>query len=221
MQTTPNEICARFSALYTASVADILDRKGFRNQILPHHIQALEEPTSAICALAFTGEGKAHNNDSEIHDEQLRIEMLEHIFPNSFSVWKTNGDVTAAHWGEIMGTAAAQRGCKGVILDGGTRDVSYLKKIGFPVFCAFKNPASSIGRWAIINYMQPIVIGQTLINAYDYVMADCDGVVIIPQNIALEVLLEAEQVCAKEELMRNALIEGKSIREVYSEYGEF
>ncbi|MCF7933732.1 MAG: RraA family protein [Spirochaetia bacterium] len=214
------ELCDRYSRLYSASVGDILDRRGFRNQILPHDIQAQVRPDSAICGLAFTGEGEPHN-DSELSDQDIRITMLESIFPNSISIWKTNGDTAAAHWGEIMGTAAQQKGCKGVILDGGTRDVAYLNEIEFPVFCRFRNPASSIGRWSITRYMRPIVIGNTNIFPYDVIIADIDGVVVVPQDIAYEVLQEAERVCSKEEKMRLSLMQGTSISSVYAQYGDF
>jgi len=149
----------------------------------------------------------------------MRLAMLEEITPYCISVWATNDGFSAAHWGEIMSTAARQRGCTGAVVDGGVRDTSFILDMNFPVFCRFKCSASSIGRWSIRKFQVPILIGQTQINPGDFIMGDIDGVVVIPQEIAYDVLSEAEEVSIQERKMRTELSKGMRITEAYKKYG--
>jgi regulator of RNase E activity RraA len=120
-----------------------------------------------------------------------------------------------------MSTAARQRGCTGAVLDGGVRDTSFILDMNFPVFCRFKCSASSIGRWSIRKFQIPIIIGETQIVPGDFIVGDIDGVVVIPQGIAYNVLSEAEEVFTREKKMRAELRKGVGITEVHKKYGSF
>lgn len=120
-----------------------------------------------------------------------------------------------------MSVTAVQKGCRGVILEGGTGDLQLIKEISFPIYCRFTSPASSIGRWSIRAYQVPIKIGDTGINPGDFIIADIDGVVVVPKEIAWDVLLEAEATVRKESKMRAELRDWKSIIEVFDTYGVF
>lgn len=213
------EMCERYKKLYTGAIADILDKRGYRNQILPYYINPIRDDL-IIAGPAFTGYGEPHNDPTE-DDTPMRLAMLEEITPHSISVWATNGDFSAAHWGEIMSTAARERGCTGAVVDGGVRDTSFILDMNFPVFCRFKCSASSIGRWSIRRFQVPIKIGQTQIIPGDFIMGDIDGVVVIPQAIAYDVLTEAEEISLRERKMRAELHKGARITEVYKKYGSF
>jgi 4-hydroxy-4-methyl-2-oxoglutarate aldolase len=213
------EMCERYKKLYTGAVGDILDKRGYRDQILPYYINPIRNDM-LIAGPAFTGYGESHNDPTE-NDTRMRLAMLEEITPHSISVWATHGNFSAAHWGEIMSTAARERGCTGAVLDGGVRDTSFILEMNFPVFCRFKCSASSIGRWSIRKFQVPILIGQTQIVPDDFIIGDIDGVVVIPQAVAYEVLTEAEEISALEREMRAELRKGARITEVYKKYGSF
>jgi len=213
------EMSSRYKKIYTGVIADTLDAKGYRNQVLPWYINPVSD-YEPIAGPAFTGIGEGHDNPEE-DDARIRLDMLEQLTPGCISVWQTCGHFAAAHWGELMSVTAVQKGCKGVVLEGGTRDLQLIKEIGFPVYCRFTNPASSIGRWSIRAYQVPIKIGDTDINPGDFIIADIDGVVVVPKQIAWDILTEAEATVSKESKMRAELREGKSIIEVFDTYGVF
>jgi len=213
------EMCTRYKQLYTGAIGDVLDGRDLRNQILPHYINPMAGDYT-IAGPAFTGFGEPHE-DKEEDDSQLRIEMLSEITPGCISVWQTNGHLESAHWGEIMSIAAIQRGCAGAVLDGGVRDIKFVKELGFPVFCRFSCSASSIGRWSIRKYQIPITIGRVQINPGDFVIADIDGALIVPSTIAFDVLEEVESFVNKEGDMRKKLQEGMTVKEVYEDLGSF
>jgi regulator of RNase E activity RraA len=124
-----------------------------------------------------------------------------------------------AHWGEIMSTAARERGCTGAVIDGGVRDLGFIDEMNYPVFARFHSPASSIGRWDIKEYQVTIKIGDTVIHPGDFVFGDVDGVIIVPGAMTLEILADAEDVFERESGMRAELRRGVSVKEAYSKYG--
>ncbi len=211
------ELSDRFQKLYTGAIADILDKNGYRHQVLPHDVRPFTQ-INRVAGRAFTGQGypcaSPQNNDTE-----TRLTMLDSITPGTVSVWATGGSIDCAHWGEMMSTAARQRGCMGAVIDGGVRDIDFVNAMSYPVFARFACSASSIGRWDIREYQVTIKIGNTVIRPDDFVFGDIDGVVIVPKEIVLDVLEAAEDIYRREGAMREELRQGVSVKEAYDKYG--
>ena len=216
---TLDQIIARYKALYTGAVSDILDEMGLYNQSLPYYLTPLTMDM-VVAGPAFTGQGFPVD-DLKSDDSNTRIEMLESIKPNTVSVWQTNGHMESAHWGEIMSNAARERGCTGAVVDGGLRDAGFVLKMGFPVFYRFRVSTSSVSRWEIKEWMIPIKVGKTVVNPDDFVFGDIDGVVVVPKDLTVEVLLKTEEIVARENKMRVELSKGTTVSEVYRKYGKF
>ena len=216
---TLKDICVRYSRLYSGAIADMLDKKGCRNQVLPYYITP-HTVADRVAGFAFTGQGYPCA-DIKDNDTQARLAMLDSITPYTVSVWACGGHTEAAHWGEIMSTAARERGCLGAVVDGGVRDVPYINEMNFPVFAKFKCAASSIGRWNIREWQIPVKIGATVIYPGDFVFANPDGVVVVPKDMIMEILVEAEDVLVREGGMRRELRQGVSIKAAYDKYGAF
>ena len=211
------EIRQRYLRLYTGAIADMLDKNGYRDQILPHYLTPFTK-ANRVAGPAFTGQGypcASTKND----DTQTRLDMLDSITPGTVSVWACGGSMACAHWGEIMSTAARERGCYGAVVDGGVRDLDFINAMDYPVFAKFKSPASSIGRWDIKEYQVTIKIGDTVVHPGDFVFGDIDGVVIVPNHLTMEVLIAAESVFERESGMREELRRGVSVKDAYSKYG--
>ena len=222
MTTPPNpaetaSLAGRYRCLYTGAISDMLDKNGYRNQVLPFYITPFTK-AGQVAGPAFTGQGYPCA-DSANNDTQTRLRMLESIPPGTVSVWSCGGSMDCAHWGEIMSTAARQRGCDGAVLDGGVRDIDFVNAMNYPVFARFKCSASSVGRWDIREYQVPIKIGDVVIHPGDFVFGDVDGVVIVPQAITLEVLVAAEDVYRREGELREELRRGISVKDAYEKYG--
>jgi len=218
-QTKIKEVCERYGKLYTGAIADMLDKKGFRSQILPYFITPFTK-VDRLVGIAFTGQGYPCAATSD-NDTQMRLKMLDSITPFTISVWACGGHMGSAHWGEIMSTAARERGCLGAVLDGGVRDIDFIDAMEFPVFAQCKCAASSLGRWNIKEWQVPIKIGETVIRPGDLVFGDTDGVVIVPQELIMDILAAAEDVFKRESGMRKELREGLPIQAAYDKYGAF
>lgn len=206
----------RYRQVYTGAVADVLDKRGLRQQIVAGTIQGLTLETR-VAGPAYTCKG-APATELEPDDWDERKAFLDSIRSGTVVVVDTSGDTTAAHWGELMSTAARGRGATGVVIDGATRDVPQMLAMGFPAFCRYRSPASSILRWRISGYDHPVQIGGVLVRPGDFVLGDSDGVVIVPHEHALSVLEEVESLTTAETNMRQELLEGGTFSAVWDRY---
>jgi len=212
----------RFAAIYTAALADILDARGFPAQTLPPAIRPLERG-ARVAGPAYTVQGgPASNSDAAAYDQALRkvLSMLGDVPEGHVAVYSCDQDV-AAHLGELSVTSLKARGVAGCVLDGGCRDIGFIRDEGFPVFCRFVTPEDSTWRWELESTQEPVIIGRVRIEPGDWVVGDDDGVVVVPQTIAEDVLAEAEQKAATESEIRVAVRDGMPPLEAYERYGTF
>jgi 4-hydroxy-4-methyl-2-oxoglutarate aldolase len=214
-----DDIVQRYLKLYTGAIADMLDKHGYRRQVLPRQIKPFTT-ANRIAGPAFTGQGFPCASPTD-DDTLIRLDMLESIPAGTVSVWATGGSIDCSQWGEIMSMAARQRGSVGTVMDGGVRDLPLIEALGYPVFARFGCAASSVGRWSIREYNVPIRIGDTLIHPGDFVFGDVDGVVIVPKDLTLRILVDAEDVFSREHGMREDLRRGLPIKEAYAKHGAF
>jgi regulator of RNase E activity RraA len=212
----------RFEAIYTAALADILDTRGYHDRTLPPEIRPLERGLR-VAGPAFTVKGgPATNRRAEAYDVALRkvLGMLGEVPTGHVAIYACNQDVSA-HLGELSVTSLKARGVAGCVLDGGCRDVRFVLDEGFPVFCRYVTPEDSTWRWELEATQVPITIGNVEVEPGDWVVGDDDGVVVVPQAIAEDVLAEAEQKAATESAIRASVREGMPPLEAYERFGTF
>lgn len=185
------ELCDRYERVTTPMVNDVLREMELLYQTFPNNIIPLRDEMK-VAGIAFTIKG---SKNLSLENEMVeRAKMLEAIHENSVVVWDTSGDDESAQWGEIMTMASIRQGCRGAIVDGGVRDTNRVLEQKFPVFCKYRSSNGMLGRFRLIGYQQPIVMGKVHVYPGDVVLADIDGAIAIPREIAYEVLLRAEKV---------------------------
>jgi 4-hydroxy-4-methyl-2-oxoglutarate aldolase len=203
--------------LYTGVVSDVVDSLGYRDQAMTHEIRPVWHGASVI--------GRAHTVlSSDIYVRptdpyDMEIKAIDSVPANYVVVAATNKSTRTCLWGELLSTATRARGGRGVILDGHTRDVDRIEKMGFPVFSSGMRPVDSAGRGAIISFGDPIICGGVLVNEGDIVIADVDGIVVIPQAVEDQVITLAREKAASENEMREWLAEGRTLREAFDHFG--
>jgi 4-hydroxy-4-methyl-2-oxoglutarate aldolase len=212
----------RLAAIYTAALADILDARGLHAQTLPPTIRPLERGAHLAGPGYTVKGGPASSPDAASYDTAIRkvLGMLGDVPAGHVAVYACNHDASA-HLGELSVTSLKARGVAGCVLDGGCRDVGFIREEGFPVFCRFVTPEDSTWRWELDATQVPVTIGGVEIEPGDWVVGDDDGVVIVPQAIAEDVLAEAEEKAATESEIRDAVREGMPPLEAYQRFGTF
>jgi len=211
----------RFARVYTAAITDVLDEMGLQRQTLPPAIQPLS-PDMRLAGYAFTARGRPHRGTPRDRDETLRrfLGMLGAVPADSVLVLAAN-DTVAAHFGELSAEWFRARRVRGAVVDGGTRDAAYLSRIRFPTFARYRTPQDSVPRWRVSDWGQPLTIGGVRIALGDVVVADLDGVVIVPRRVAHEVLTRCEKLVGTENAVRKAVKRGMTPLAAYEKFGSF
>jgi 4-hydroxy-4-methyl-2-oxoglutarate aldolase len=205
----------RLAKLYTPVVADVLDRIGYRNQSLASRIRPLW-PEAKAAGLALTVQTVSAQLQSPAHPYAGELAAVDSLRDGDMLVVSESA---CSFWGELLSTAAKYRGCRGVILDGPTRDSRAILAMNFPVFHVGFHPADSLGRLDVVGHNLPIQCGGVLIHPGDLMLADHDGVVAVPQAAAEETLRLAEEKVSGENLVRKALAEGMTTTEAFANFG--
>lgn len=212
------ELLARFEALYTGAVNDVLREFCLLEQALPMHILPLRE-YNTVAGFAFTV--KSSPNCKISGEMEFRTQMLDELGENHFVVWDTSQDEKATLWGGVMTETAKGKKVKAACIDGGIRDTHQILQADFPVFYKYRISNGSLGRCLITHYQIPIRIGTVDIKPGDIVLGDVDGVLVVPRTIAYEVLIRAEEIKANEKKIFGWVSEGQSIHQITEKGGYF
>lgn len=212
-----SDLIADLATLYSAVVADILDAHGYPNQCLSPAVRALT-PTQRVAGRVFTMRAEVVDSVPE-HPYALEMEAIDAAVKDEVLVVDANHDTTCAFWGELLTTACLAKGVRGIVMTACTRDLWALNQLDFPVFGIGASPADSKGRLDVVALREPILLDRVLTKHGDYILGDRDGVVIIPQEIAAQVIAAAKEKVAGENTVRDELAAGVPVSEVFRKHG--
>jgi regulator of RNase E activity RraA len=203
--------------LYSSVLADVLDGLGHRANSLPPNLRPLKPDWKLLGRAATLSCVTVAAEPARPY--ALELACIDALKPGEVLVATTNGDQKSALWGELLSTASRAHGAVGVVLDGLTRDATKIIAMDFPVFATGFSPLDSKGRLDAVSHGQPIRIGDCIVKPGDYVFGDIDGVVVIPAELADKALPRALEKVTGENKVREELAKGRSVREVFDEYG--
>ncbi|OLD62673.1 MAG: hypothetical protein AUI53_01165 [Acidobacteria bacterium 13_1_40CM_2_60_7] len=144
----------------------------------------------------------------------ISYQMFRSIQPGDVIVFDCGGHKEGGPWGGNTGANARVKGAAGIVIDGGTRDYSDLAAMRFPTYCRFVTPVLAHGRFQIRGFNEPITVSGQVearvpVNPGDFIVADDDGVVIVPKALLEEVLEYAEAAQKAEEEIRKSIEAGE------------
>jgi regulator of RNase E activity RraA len=227
----PEEIlalCRRLEKTHTPAVADALDELGLMGQVMEAGFTPIL-PEAVVAGPAYTIEEARTVESRKLsdYDPAFVAEALTLLFDNMQAgqviVISTNGYRGAGAFGELMATTSKYyRGVRAAVVDGPIRDIGRILDIGFPVWARGNIPADSVGRVDLVGVGRPVTCGGVRVEPGDVVVADRDGVVVIPPGRAdlAAVVAKAEEIVAAERRSRQEIREGSSLVDVYRKYGK-
>jgi 4-hydroxy-4-methyl-2-oxoglutarate aldolase len=202
----------------SAMVSDCLDAIGIRNNVMNTSVRALTPSMRAVgfAATIIFEPSIEFDQDNPYGDG---INFLDTLQPGELAVVATDGLNRSAFWGELFSAAAKGRGATGVVCDGPLRDSDQIVSLGFAAFSTAMRPIDYKGRMRVAATRVIVVCGGVEIHPGDAVIADVDGIAVVPQAHIDEVFLAANIRAQSEKIVLQDLLSGKSVRQVWNAYG--
>jgi len=210
----------RLRSLGAPLLSDVMDSLGLMQQAMRPFVRPLNEDDILI-GRARTGlyMPKYTVTPGE-NPYEVEIALVDDLKPGEIPVLACAGPTDRiAPWGELLSTASQARGAAGCVTDGLVRDVKQIRAMQFPVFHAGIGPLDTKGRARMMERDIPIECAGVRVRSGDIVFGDADGVVVIPNERAEEVIAKAQEKARGEDATRDELRNGKLLAEVFSRHG--
>jgi len=210
----------RLRSLGAPLLSDVMDSLGLMQQAMRPFVRPLNEDDILI-GRARTGlyMPKYTVTPGE-NPYEVEIALVDDLKPGEIPVLACAGPTDRiAPWGELLSTASQARGAAGCVTDGLVRDVKQIRAMQFPVFHGGIGPLDTKGRARMMERDIPIECAGVRVMSGDIVFGDADGVVVIPNERAEEVIARAQEKARGEDATRDELRNGKLLAEVFSRHG--
>lgn len=204
-------------SLYSAVVSDALDGLGYKHQ------------SPRLSLKPYTGSGMLVGRCKttlwvdmfhvDPRPYELELQAVDECRPDDVLIAAAGGSVRSGIWGELLTTAAKNRGCVGAIVDGAIRDVSKIRPMNFPVYAQATCVYDSLNRQRVVDLDVTVEIDGVAFNPGDLVFADEDGVVVVPQAVEKEAIHRAWEKVHAENVVRDSIRGGLKATEAFAKYG--
>jgi len=220
-QETKDDIRTRYCDVDTSNVADVLDTLGYFDQGLHSDFAPYPADGGKLAGWAYTIRGQM--TPYPLGGDAEKMQACQGIGAGEISVWSGDGE-GICYFGELIAIGMQERGSVGALIDGGIRDVRWIKQHGYPVYARYRTPVQSIGRWKVNAYQVPVKLrGATSrfvdVAPGDFILGDEDGIIVIPAALVEKVLIEAEKLTRIEVDIRRELSQGLSLADALKKFG--
>ena len=211
------DLIERFHKVAVASVADAVDKvcgkRGYMDASIKPRIndKRIVGPAATVLEAAT----------DEFVPPQHALDLIDEAEPGSVIVISiAGGEPNVAVWGGLMTAGAVANEHAGAILDGGVRDLPEIRRdYGFQVYARDVSPGTTLGRFKTVASQVPVEVGGIMVHPGDLIVADVDGVVVVPKAHASEVLEVSEEIDARELEQAKLIIAERSLRKGLAKYG--
>jgi regulator of RNase E activity RraA len=218
----PDDVSKR---LFSSVLGDVMDALGLQRQFLPPRIRPLSEDmvvfgrAMPVLEADIEPEEPGSSGDGRLDKPfGLMFEALDSLQRGEVYV-ATGASPSYALWGGLMSNRAIVVGAAGAVLDGYSRDTREIRSLGFPTFSYGGYGQDQRPRGRVVAYRTTVTIGAATIHPGDFVFGDLDGVCIVPQVAAEEVLRRALEKVDTESLVRRHILDGSSSADAFERFG--
>ncbi|MEX0728509.1 MAG: RraA family protein [Planctomycetaceae bacterium] len=216
-KTLPFSLEQLRTTLYSAVVSDALDGLGFRHQSPRVELRPMTVTGVLIGRCKTTLWANMAHEDPRPYE--LELKAVDDCRPDDVMIAAAGGSQYSGIWGELLSTAAKNSGCVGVICDGAVRDVTKMREMGFSVYARSTCVYDSLHRQRVIDVDVPVEIDGVRFCPGDLVIADEDGVVVVPQAVEAEAIQKAWDKVHAENRTRDAIRDGMKATVAYETFG--
>ena len=213
----PDDLITGFRQVEVASVSDAIEQLYGKKMYMSHDMRPLATAKFAGPATTVRLTKGEHTEGSKAL--QGMMDAIDEAAAGSVYVMSLEDGLDYAGLGGLMSTAMKYRGLAGAVVDGGVRDTPQISKLQFPVFSRGIVPSTTVNHFRVTGKNVPVVCAGVPVRPADIIVADMDGVVVVPRENALEILKKAQQLDETEHSMYPFIEKFKSIREAVSKFG--
>lgn len=206
-----------FRVLEVASVADAIEQLYGQRSHMSHEMKPLF--MSKFVGPAVTVLMKKEEHKEGPPASQGMLDAIDTAAAGSVYVMVMPDGADVAGMGALMATAMKVRGLAGAIMDAGVRDTPQIRRLQFPVFSRGPVPSTSINHYRFAGVNVPVTCAGVRVNPRDIIVADDDGVAVVPRDKAAEVLKKAQELDETEHRMLPFIEKFKSIKEAVAKFG--
>jgi regulator of RNase E activity RraA len=206
-----------FQQVEAASVADAMEQLYGQKAYMSHSMRPLAPTKFAGYAVTVLLKKEEHKDGAKA--SQGMLDALDAAPPGSVYVMVLEDGEDYAGIGGLMATAMKARGMTGAVIDGGVRDLPQIQKLQFPVYSRSVVPSTTINHFRFAGSNIPVVCAGVKVSANDIIVADLDGVVVVPRAHAEEVLKKAQELDNAEHSMIPFIEKFRSIKEAVDKFG--
>ncbi len=211
--------------LFSSVLGDVMDALGLQRQFLPPRIRPLSDDMIVFGRAMPVLEADIEPDDAGSPRDGrldkpfgLMFEALDSLQPGEVYV-ATGASPSYALWGGLMSNRAIVVGGAGAVLDGYSRDTREIRSLGFPTFSYGGYGQDQRPRGRVVAYRTTVTIGAATVQPGDFVFGDLDGVCVVPQVAAEEVLRRALEKVDTESLVRRHIVGGSSSADAFDRFG--
>ena len=209
----------RLDKCHSSVVHDVIKDMGLPIRVLPRTIRGLEK-TMRAAGPVFTIRGRP-DPTMDKHTSLYEWAGVLSKSPGGHVVVMQPQDDVRALFGGLSAEALKIKGVRGYVVDGGCRDVQAIADENFPTFARYYTPIDIVCAWRAEAYGEPIAMGSVQVMPDDYILADRDGIILIPGKSIDEVITAAEAKMSTEGDMVKAIRAGQDPQQAYLKYRVF
>lgn len=216
-QPSGDPLIEGFRLVEVASVSDAMEQLYGIRQYMSHDMRPIFKTKFAGPAATVLLKKEEHKEGSAA--SQGMIDAIDAAPAGSVYVMVLPDGADIAGIGGLMVTAMKNRSLAGAVVDGSVRDLPQINRIQFPVFSRGVVPSTSINHYRFVGANIPVTCAGVKVNPKDIIVADEDGVAVVPLQRAAEVLKRAQELDDTEHRMYPFIEKFKSIKEAVAKFG--
>ena len=216
------EVYKQLLAAGTAVVSDVFDTLGLQPPILDTGLFAVKGAAHGFAGPAYTVTGENHLWSGS--GDRVKLGAIDAMPAGVVPLWAGNGVQGVCCFGDLLASAMQARGCIGVVVDGGVRDIAFLRQCKMPIVARYRTPAQAIGRWRVTAKQVPVQVRGGLaewLTVYpgDAIVADDDGVIVVPEKMVGTVVDKVIEWAKTETTSRDEIQRGLPLLAALEKYG--
>lgn len=217
MTDSPITLAMMRGAFTSAVVCDALDQVGYPHQSPRLRFWPLTTKGVLVGRCKTTLWADMAHPDPRPYE--LELQAVDGCQTDDIIIAAAGGSMRSGIWGELLSTAARNAGCVGVIVDGAVRDVDRMTAMQFPVYARGTIVYDSKDRQRVIDVDIPVEIDGVRFSPGNLVIADADGVTVVPAEVEEEVVRKAWEKVHAENQVRDAIAQGMKATEAFARFG--